>query len=117
MLRGIKESNDRIASNLAADSHLLIRSSLQAHHHAIEGAFAKLRRFIAHSDQHYLGPDLLRRTATLRQHLRIQADRRHHLLMRLGEQEAPRGDRGEAGEGGAEASSAAGEAGKSQTAV
>lgn len=80
LLREVKRSNDRINSSIGVEPHHLIRSCIGAQANPIEQALAQVERFIAHSERQYVGPDVLRRTATLKQQFRIQRDRRNMLL-------------------------------------
>lgn len=99
LLREIKRSNDRINSTIGVESNPLILSCLRAQTNPIEQALAKVDRFIARTERQYVGPDVLRRTATLKQHFRIQRDRRNMLISSIKEEENAQKERKECVEG------------------
>jgi hypothetical protein len=80
LLREVKRSNDRVNSSIGVESARLVMSCLAAQAIPIEAALAQVEGYIAQTERLYVGPDVLRRTATLKQQFRIQRDRRNMLI-------------------------------------
>lgn len=85
MVKTIKNSNDSLSQaigvRLDEDIAIRVRAESEEMHEKMD----KIARFIAGKERNYVDPGTARRMASLKQHFRIQRDRRNKLISSLKE--------------------------------
>lgn len=85
MVKTIKKSNDSLSQSIGVRLDEEIARRVRAEGEEMHEKMDKIARFIAGKEKNYENPGTARRMAALKQHFRIQRDRRNNLISSLKE--------------------------------
>lgn len=83
MVKAIKFSNDSLSQAIGVRSDVKIARMVQEERDDIDEKMDKIALFIAGNEKNHVDPGTARRMASLKQHFRIQRDRRNNLISSL----------------------------------
>lgn len=87
MVKTIKNSNDSLSQAIGVSLEEEIARRVRVESEEMDEKMGKIAGFIAGKEKNYVDPGTARRMAALKQHFRIQRDRRNKLISSLKEQQ------------------------------